>query len=222
MGILATSEETLGNFHIQKEYMDFQPTIIKFGSLLLQHFIAVREKKLSNDNFMHLLYLECKHNLALLDALRLNQTGEPIEDSGAGKTFLQVAGYLQTGVMEHILADCSRFTATLDVPYELYPPLDKDVNEEQHVVSDKKEAEQTNKKPQIDSIKHHLLNVYVKIVSLQSIATMDEAGESLRNIRYHVRLRNIKKLLLGITRALDCQLTLNMWQKLCRWVRRQL
>lgn len=116
-----------------------------------------------------LVCLELRRNLALLDALRLDDAAEDSE------AFLEATKLLETELLEQIFLPgkgAARLRERLDAP------RDQDGDEDE----DGDSVPMTN----------HLMRLYVRIVAIQKLAALPQDAEGLRKIRYGRRLRHIR------------------------------
>jgi hypothetical protein len=114
-----------------------------------------------------LLCLELRRNLALLDALRLDDAPE---DSPA---FLEACRLLETEVLEQIFLPgkgSARLRGRLDE------------------VSDDEQSEDDDSVP----LTNHLMRLYVRVIAVQKLSALPQNAEGLRKIRYGERLRRIR------------------------------
>jgi hypothetical protein len=116
-----------------------------------------------------LVCLELRRNLALLDALRIDDAPE---DSAA---FLEATKLLETELLEQIFLPgkgSARLRERLDEP--------KDGEDEAE--DDGDSVPMTN----------HLMRLYVRIIAIQKLAALPQDAEGLRKIQYGRRLRHIR------------------------------
>jgi hypothetical protein len=121
------------------------------------------------DALTKLVCLELRRNLALLDALRIDD--DP-EDSEA---FLEASKLLETELLEQIFLPgkgSARLRERLDEPQK-----DDDEPED-----DADSVPMTN----------HLMRLYVRIIAVQKLAVLPQGARGLRKIRYGQRLRHIR------------------------------
>ncbi len=116
-----------------------------------------------------LLCLELRRNLALLDALRLDDAPQ---DSAA---FLETAKLLETEVLEQVFLPGKgslRLRQRLD---------ERELENEQD--DDGDSVPMTN----------FLMRLYVRIIAIQKVAALPQDAQGLRKIRYGTRLCNIRE-----------------------------
>ncbi|HEV8246823.1 MAG TPA: hypothetical protein VGP93_13690 [Polyangiaceae bacterium] len=115
-----------------------------------------------------LVCLELRRNLALLDALRLEDAPQ---DSAA---FLEAAKLLESEVLEQVFLPgkgSSRLRERLD-----RRAADSDPDDDGDSVP----------------VTNYLMRLYVRIVAIQKIAALSQEAQGLRKIRYGTRLCNIQ------------------------------
>ncbi len=118
-----------------------------------------------------LVCLELRRNLALLDALRIDDAPE---DSAA---FLEASKLLETEVLEQIFLPgkgSARLRERLDGSNE-----EDDADDE---ADDGDSVPMTN----------HLMRLYVRIIAIQKLAAIPQDAPGLRKIQYGRRLRHIR------------------------------
>jgi len=115
-----------------------------------------------------LVCLELRRNLALLDALRIDDAPEDSE------AFLEASKLLETEVLEQIFLP-GKGSAKLR---ESLDGQDKDDDED----DDGDSVPMTN----------HLMRLYVRIIAVQKLAALPQGAQGLRKIRYGQRLRHIR------------------------------
>ncbi|HVJ17733.1 MAG TPA: hypothetical protein VM686_20065 [Polyangiaceae bacterium] len=116
-----------------------------------------------------LVCLELRRNLALLDALRIDDAPE---DSAA---FLEASKLLETEVLEQIFLPgkgSARLRERLDEP--------QDDNDD--------EADDGDAVP----MTNHLMRLYVRIIAIQKLSALPQDAPGLRKIQYGRRLRHIR------------------------------
>jgi hypothetical protein len=115
-----------------------------------------------------LLCLELRRNLALLDALRLDDAPQ---DSSA---FLEAAKLLETEVIEQIF-----------LPGKGSARLRERLDEREA------EGEQDDDGDSVP-VTNYLMRLYVRIIAIQKIAALPQDAQGLRKIRYATRLCTIR------------------------------
>jgi len=116
-----------------------------------------------------LVCLELRRNLALLDALRIDDAPE---DSAA---FLQATQLIETEVLEQIFLPgkgSARLRERLDAP----SAKDRDAEDDDDSVP----------------MTNHLMRLYVRIIAVQKLSALPQDAQGLRRIRYGQRLRHIR------------------------------
>ncbi len=117
-----------------------------------------------------LLCLELRRNLALLDALRLDDAPQ---DSAA---FLEAAKLLETEVIEQVF-----------LPGKGSLSLRERLDEQER----ERDTEQDDDGDSVP-MTNHLMRLYVRIVAIQKVAALPQDAQGLRKIRYGTRLCNIR------------------------------
>jgi hypothetical protein len=124
---------------------------------------------------IRLLYLECRRNLALLDALKLDGAQDDAD-------YVEVAHALETAILEQVFLVGEKQTKVLE-----------------HLRKKPEGAEDEDAHDAPDA----LMRLYVRVTALQKIASLSAKGHALRSINYRKRLENVKKRLLDIVPDLE-------------------
>lgn len=129
--------------------------------------------------------VECRRNLALLNALRLKDTSSQMDPD-----FLQVVRLLETAALESLFAIGPRES-------KAHALLSKRVE----AGSDDAQNDDADLPNEL------LLRIYVRITAMQKLAGLVRTGEGLRDIRWRTRLLNLGSDLRVAVAGLDDTLT---------------
>jgi hypothetical protein len=137
-----------------------------------------------------LMLLECRRNLALLEALKLD--GDAAQDDPALK---HVAQELEVKVLEQLFLPgkgAAKMLAELEA-------VDRELLE----ASDHDELEAGQPEREGADSMSLLMRLYVRCVAVQKLARLPAEGEALRAIRFRTRLANIRRWNRSLVPALD-------------------
>jgi hypothetical protein len=143
-----------------------------------RHYLSLRDE---GEALVRLSAIECRRNLGLLSALRLDETA-----SQSDPDFPAVAELLETSALEALFA---------------VGPAEKRARE---LLSQTPEAEGEDKEPDLPA--ELLLRIYVRITAMQKLLTLVRAGKGLRDLRWRTRLLNLKSDLRQAVGLLDSTL----------------
>lgn len=135
----------------------------------------------NEEALQHLLMLECRRNLALIGAVRLD--ADTPNDTPA---YRLIAAEFESAVLEQLFLPEKASRNTLDVLRGL--SLGKNAEE-----PDARELAASNL----------AMSVYVRMTALQKLARLPTETEGLRAIRYRQRLEHLRDDLLSIVQALE-------------------
>lgn len=139
--------------------------VAKAVSTLWERWEAYRTLRGEQDSLRHLLSLEIRRNLALLDALKLD--GDQDNDA-----LRSIAGELETDVLEQVFAPTKAARSVRETLDEVDPDADEEA-----------------------TAKSVLMNLYVRIIAVQKLARLPKELEGLRDIQYRTRLQNVRRTL---------------------------
>ena len=133
---------------------------------------------------VRLVAIECRRNLALLNALRLSELAEQSDPD-----FLTVAELLETEALEALFA---------------IGPKEAKARE---ILAQRIDTTLVDDEPDEDLPSELLLRIYVRITAMQKLLRLSRLGNGLRDIRWRTRLRNaardLREAVSGLDRALS-------------------
>lgn len=136
---------------------------------------------------MRLNAIEIRRNLALLNALRLDDKTDQSDPD-----YVQIVRVLETGALESLFA---------------IGPKEAKAREMLSQRADVKGEGDKGEKDDADLPAELLLRIYVRVTAMQKLASIVAAGGALRDIRWRTRLKNLEGDLRQATKALDLALT---------------
>ncbi len=142
---------------------------------LFDRWQQYREAREDAAALVRLLYIECRRNLALLDALNLDGSQDDPD-------YVNVAQGLETAILEQVFMTGEKQTKALDK-----------IRQQTASSSEEIPVNTTDA----------LMRLYVKITTVQKISRLDADGKALKAIHYRTRLKNVKQQLLQIIPELE-------------------
>jgi len=151
---------------------------------LLDRWAQYLNLKADAQALIRLNAIECRRNLALLNALRLEDTSTQTDPD-----FLQIAKLLETEALESLYA------------------IGPKENKARVLLSQRVDPKNGDSQDDADLPGELLLRIYVRITAMQKLVGLVRAGDGLRDIRWRTRLKNLESDLRQAVTALDITLT---------------
>jgi hypothetical protein len=144
------------------------------------------------DAKLRLFYLECRRNLSLLDCIKMkNEAGAFIND----KELLKTARLLNVDVLELVFMDGEKSHHLFEI---LSSPSGFQCEEWEEMEANTPSDNLSKKR----TLLQLAMFVYVRIMVLKDIAELKDGQTTLKNMKYGVRLSNIKNAYLILVKKL--------------------
>lgn len=131
---------------------------------------------------MRLFYLECQRNLALLDAVNLENGTKKKKIDTADQDYLDIAQCLETEILEMTFL-------TGEKNNRFFRKLCLEVNDLDDVEEEEESDKSSNKN---ETIITRAVYLYIRIHTLKKLARIPNSGKALKKIRFRTRLKNIR------------------------------
>ncbi|MCH2107762.1 MAG: hypothetical protein MK135_00405 [Polyangiaceae bacterium] len=163
------------------------------GKGLIERWRDQESLRADAHSLLHLLQLECRTNLALLDAL--DPQGEQVSEA-----YLYLASALSLEVVEQLFLP-GKGSQQLLKDLERKPPTDDAALRDLSFESGG-EHEQQESVPSTGA----LMSYYVKASAMKKLCQLQPSAPGLKSLRYRTRLVNLRRLLIQIVRQLELEI----------------